>query len=164
MPRLVVTIPLLLACALGPGCDDPGPTSFGDSLTDPQLPARGADDALTWLEGGFYQAWRCEAEAHGPRPPSPHGRTRICSNEALATATGAGAFPVGAASVKEIVDGAGAIELYAVARKVTAGDGGDSWYWFEGSRGDVIANAAGDGTCTGCHAGAARDFVFTVVP
>jgi hypothetical protein len=152
-----------LSLATVVACSDPGPASFGDPTTDPQLPPRGHEDILGWLAAGHYQAWRCEAAAHGPRPPSPHGTTRICNNDALTGAAGDGPFPVGAASVKEILQG-DRIALYAVYRKVAAGAGGATWYWFEGVEGDIIANGTDDDTCTGCHRGAPRDFVFTVVP
>ncbi|MCW5801579.1 MAG: hypothetical protein KIT31_04275 [Deltaproteobacteria bacterium] len=153
-----------LLCLIAAGCSD-GPDSYGDDPADLQLPPRGTADFLAWVEEGHYLAWSCEAEAHPPRPRSGHGRNRICSNDALAAAaTGEGPYPVGAAAVKEVLDDAGGIRLYAVYRKVEAGDGGDSWYWFEGSRDRVVANGEGDGTCTGCHASAPRDFVFTVVP
>ena len=36
-------------------CD--GPTSLGDPLDDPQLPPRGSDDVMTWIEAGHYLAW-----------------------------------------------------------------------------------------------------------
>lgn len=143
-------------------CTDPGPTSFGDDLADPQVPARGTDDAPTWLAAGHYQAWHCEAAPHAGRPPSPHGKNRICSNDALSTAA-TGEFPVGAASVKEIYEGDD-IFAYAIARKLTTGAGGDGWYWYEANPDKVYANGEGAGSCTGCHARAARDFVFTVVP
>lgn len=144
-------------------CGDPGAASFGDPVDDPQVPPRGFDDILTWIEAGYYNDWSCEPEKHPPAPGSPHGSNRICSNDALvAAAAGDGEFPVGAAGIKEIFSG-DQIELYAVYRKMTQAAGGDSWYWFEGVRGDVIANDVGDGTCTGCHGGAPRDFVFTII-
>ncbi len=144
------------------GCSD-GPATYGDQLVDPEVPPRGHDDLMTWLEAGHYLAWRCEDARHPPRPGSGHGANRICSNAALSSFTDAGSFPVGAASVKEIFGSDGAIRLYAVALKVTAEAGGDSWYWFEGSRSDVIANGEGDGTCTGCHSRAPQDYLYTVV-
>lgn len=153
---------VVLCLSLTAGCMDDGSASFGDDLTDHQLPARGAKDMPLWLSAGFYRAWRCEPAPHAGRPPSPHGTTRICNNDAL-VAAGSGPFPVGTATVKEIFD-AGGISGYAVSRKLTAGTAGDAWYWYEGSGGNVYANAEGVGGCTGCHAGAARDFVFTVVP
>ena len=143
-------------------CSD-GPESYGDDVADAQVPPRGHADVLTWLEAGHYQSWSCEPEPHAARPRSPHGQNRICSNTALAGFAGDGPYPVGAAGVKEIFNSSGQIRLYAVYRKVTAEAGGDSWYWYEGKRGDVIANGEGDGTCTGCHSDAPQDFVFTVV-
>ncbi|MEJ7602627.1 MAG: hypothetical protein WKG01_32345 [Kofleriaceae bacterium] len=152
----------ILLCALA-GCADDGDASYGDELTDPQLPPRGSEDVVTWLEAGHYLAWNCEPEPHPARPPGAHGRNRICTNNALSTAPSSEAFPVGAAAVKELVNAAGGIELHAVYRKVTEGTGGDTWYWFEGAPGDVIANGEGHDKCVGCHGGAPRDFVFTVV-
>jgi hypothetical protein len=159
LARLVVACGLVASACTG----DPGPASVGDPTDDPQLPPRGTDDLTTWIAAGHYQSWACEAEAHAGRAPSPHGRNRICSNTALETATGDGAYPMGAAGVKEIYDSAGAIELYAVYRKIADGDGGATWYWFEGTRDDVVANGEGDSTCTSCHSHAPRDFVFTQV-
>ena len=159
--RFPACIGILLA--LGVGCADDGDPSYGDELGNPELPPRGSEDVLGWLEAGHYQAWRCEPEPHPARPPSAHGRNRICSNAALAGAAGTGSYPVGAAAVKEIVTGEGAIRLYAVYRKITDGAGGDSWYWYEGTHGDVIANGEGHSKCTGCHSDAPRDYVFTVV-
>ncbi len=159
-----LTILLGVAAATLAGCDDPGRASYGDSLTDPQVPPRGYEDAVTWLAAGFYDQWNCESAAHPARPGSPHGSNRICSNDALVAATGAGPYPIGAAGVKEIFDDGGSIKLFALYRKVTDGAGGDTWYWYEGKGDEVIANAEGDDTCTGCHGGAPRDHVFTVVP
>jgi hypothetical protein len=151
---------LLLVFAFG--CDD-GPTTVGDVVDDPQLPPRGSDDVMTWLEAGHYQSWACEPEAHPPRSPSAHGKNRICSNDLLAQASGTPAYPVGATSVKEIFDDSGRLSLYAVSRRVDDGSDGGSWYWFEGSRDRIVSNGEGDSTCTGCHSRAPRDFVFTVI-
>jgi hypothetical protein len=152
----------LCLCLALLGCSD-GPATYGDQLADPEVPPRGHADLMTWLEAGHYLAWRCEDAPHPARPGSGHGSNRICSNAALASASGTGLFPVGAASVKEIFASDGSIRLYAVALKVAAEPGGDSWYWFEGSRGDVIANGEGDGTCTGCHSRAPQDYLYTVI-
>jgi len=152
----VLAVSLALAA-----CDD-GPSTLHDPLDDPQLPARGHADIATWLEAGYYLGWHCEPDPHPARAGSPHGTNRICSNDALASATGDGPFPVGAAAVKEVLDGT-SIHTYAVYRKVRDGSGGSTWYWYEGLRDDVIANGEGDGACTGCHGRAPRDFVYTVV-
>lgn len=153
---------VLAALLVFAACDD-GPASYGDALDDPELPPRGHDDLVTWLEAGHYLAWSCQDAPHPASTRSGHGANRICSNRLHRVHAGGGPFTAGAASVKEVYDGAGNIRLYAVYRKVENGTGGDSWYWFEGSRSEVIANGEGDGTCTGCHAGAPKDYVFTVV-
>jgi hypothetical protein len=162
MTRSISTCLSLCVCAALLGCSD-GAETYGDDVADPEVPPRGHADVLTWLEAGHYLSWRCEDAPHPQRPGSPHGTNRICSNAALSSAPATGLFPVGAAGVKEIFGGDGAIRLYAVYRKVTAEPGGDSWYWYEGTRGDVIANGEGDGTCTGCHSRAPQDYVYTVV-
>jgi hypothetical protein len=154
---LAVICSLLLA-----GCTEDGMSSFGDNLSDPQLPPRGSADLPEWIAAGHYQAWRCEPVRHAGRSPSPHGTNRICSNDALHAATGRGDFPVGAASVKEIFDG-DRISAYAVSRRTTTSTGGESWYWYEGNQGNAAANGQNLDGCTGCHGRAERDFVFTVV-
>lgn len=142
-------------------CTDPGPASVGDALDDPQLPPRGDADLRAWLAAGYYRAWRCEPAVHAARSPSPHGANRICNNAAIEPfALG---FPAGAASVKELVEG-GTIIGHAVSRRLTDEPGGDAWYWYEAQGDHVFANGAGAGNCTGCHDGALRDYVFTVVP
>lgn len=154
-PRMRAFLFVLVACS------DPGPPSFGDPLDDPQVPPRGADDILTWIEAGHYTAWACETASHPPRPGSGHGPNRICSNDALVAASDV--FPIGAASVKEVFESDGSIAAYAVYRKMTEETGGDSWYWYEGTRDGNVANGQGDDTCTGCHGRAPRDFVYTIV-
>src|SRR5215212_8866349 len=131
---LIVIAALVLA-----GCTDTGPDSFGDDLDDPQLPARGTADAIAWLAAGHYQAWHCEATPHPGRSPSPHGKNRICNNDALHAAA-PGQFPSGSASVKEIYAG-DAIVSYALARKLTDGASGDAWYWYEGNPDKVYASS-----------------------
>src|SRR5258708_1747983 len=106
----------LLLCA---ACTDPVP----NPLDDPQLPPRGADATTTWLDAGYYTPWRCEAAGHASRPPSPHPRNRICNNDALHGST-AGAFPIGAASVKELLDDADQATGFALYRKTGDSDGG----------------------------------------
>lgn len=163
MPLAKATWLVTFCTAIVAGCAehrDGGP-SFGDSLTDPQVPARGSADLPQWLAAGYYLGWRCEPEHRSGRPPSPHGTARVCNNDALA-ATASGAFPVGAATVKEIYDG-DRITGYAVSRKVST-SGNDAWYWYERVSDNLYANDQGIAGCTGCHVQATRDFVFTLVP
>lgn len=165
MTHRALCIVTIGSCGLAlSGCaEDRGTGSYGDALADPQLPPRGADDLPRWLAAGYYQWWRCEPAAHPGRSPSPHGANRICNNDALHGASPGAAFTAGAASVKEIFDG-DRVTAYAVSRKLADGTGGDRWYWYEASGDQVYANRSGAGNCTGCHTGADRDFVFTIVP
>lgn len=154
--------------------------SAGGSSTVAQTPPMGTDAEISaWITAGHYKSWKCEPAPHAARSPSPHGFNRICNNTAL-TSTATGTYPVGAASVKELLvsDGGTEITGYAIGLKIVAGAStGASWYWYEKNEGTLIANGKGDksGTestvCTGCHTGAGsdamhsgRDFVYTQVP
>jgi len=160
---------------------------------DAQTPPQGAANVQAWLAKGDYKSWKCEAAVHASRDPSPHGFNRICSNGAIATnAAGTGAWPKGAAGVKELYASASDTTPvgYAVYLK-TADDSaaGASWYWYEQVPSDSMAPhdangivADGSGTtgpakdiCVGCHVAAGmdamhtptpggRDFVYTAVP
>ena len=94
------------------------------------------------------------------RPNGAHGRNRVCSN-ALASGHGAGDYPVGAASIKEIYSN-DKIAIYAAAVKVKAGAAANTWYWYEGS-----IEGVGNPSCAGCHAQATmyggHDFVYVQV-
>lgn len=116
-----------------------------------------------WLAKGIYKKWACEAAPHPGRSDGAHGTVRICSNPLLSSST-SGAFPVGAASVKELYQGSALIG-YAVGVKVKAGTGKGNWYWYERSGSSVFADAVDAGICEGCHSGAdntsgGRDRVF----
>ena len=141
------------------GCPGPTPETPGDANTPPT----GKADAIdSWIAKGDYKAWKCEPSAHDARSPSPHGKNRICSNP-KASAHGAGEYPVGAASVKELYDAAGTnITGYAVGLHFAAGAGGETWYWYEELGASIVANGLGStGTpknvCVGCHMGAGSD-------
>src|SRR5258708_5927503 len=101
----------LVVAALGCACGN-GSSSASDS-GDPQTPPIGRANVEGWLAMGFYQMWTCEPEPHPARPFGAHGRNRVCSNHLLSSA-GAGEFPVGAASVKEIYAGS-QLSGYAVS-------------------------------------------------
>ncbi len=167
----------LIGCGASSTDSDGGLPVAGDQQTPPQ----GTDAVMTaWLATGNYKSagWRCESGGHEARSPSPHLRNRICNNTKL-TQTATGVYPVGAASVKELLtlDGGTEIIGYAVGLKLTAGAStGAGWYWYE-KMGQLVANGTGDKPgnettlCTGCHQGAGsdaahsgRDFVYTQVP
>jgi hypothetical protein len=148
---VAVSLGWLAACA-GPRTDDP------------QIPPDDGADVMTWLARGFYKSWRCEPAGHAARAPSPHGPNRICNNDAIRDAPATGAYPVGAASAKELLDEQDAIIGYAVYRKLAEGTDGTNWYWFEIVNGSTTAEGYGAAVCVGCHSQAPRDFVFTAVP
>ncbi|MEQ1506200.1 MAG: hypothetical protein ABMB14_28465 [Myxococcota bacterium] len=153
------------------------PTASCPTAGDAQTPPQGDAAMTAWIAGGAYLAWACEADPHPPRSPSPHGPNRICSNDLMSN-HGAGEYPVGSASVKELYDNTGAnIVGYAVSLHPVAGTTGADWYWYETTdAAGLIADGLGDaGTpltvCVGCHAGAGsdadhsgHDFVYTQVP
>ena len=168
--RSMILVSILFAAGCGSAGDGGGGLVREASAASEQVPAIGAAALQAWLTGGSYKTWHCESEVHDARGDSPHGRNRICSNDALSENAG-GEYAIDAASVKEEYDSAGTqIVGFAVARKVTAGMGGDGWYWFEGSvSGSPIADGVGARGCVGCHGAAGsnetpgHDFVYTQV-
>ncbi|MBA3460027.1 MAG: hypothetical protein H0T46_08705 [Deltaproteobacteria bacterium] len=161
MPRLFAGALLFTLGCMSPGTPQDSATMEDDVGDIGELPPMGNVALTAWLAEGHYLAWACEAEAHPARPPGAHGANRICSNAAL-SASEAGTFPIGAASVKELYSG-GSLSGYAVGRKLTAGTERASWYWYEKIGTSVVADSAGAGLCAGCHEDATRDHVFTQV-
>ena len=135
-------------------------TAF-NSITQATAVASSGDEL--WVAAGTYKAWSCEAAAHEARTGSGHDKNRICTNTLQSTHTSTQPYPVGSAAVKELIDGDGNIEGYSVYLRSEAGDGGEKRFWYEIIGGDVIAIGYGHSTCTGCHGGAPRDFVFTQI-
>ena len=135
--------------------------SCGGPPPDPQLPPTSSANELTaWADAEVYKQWACESAPHDARSPSPHGRNRICSNAKL-SAHGAGEYPVGSATVKELFDGSGKLTGRAIAVKLKAG-AGEAWYWYEKLGSSVVVSGLGDSgdaktVCVGCHAGAGSD-------
>jgi hypothetical protein len=152
-----------------PGAEAGTPGTSGDEETPP------TGDAATvkaWLDTKAYAKWACEPAPHPGRAGTGHSANRICSN-GLLSRHGAGEYPVGAASVKELFDANGTLNGYALLLKTKPG-GVESFYWYENIGASVIANGQGDSgsaksVCTGCHDGAGKngqtghDGVFTQV-
>jgi len=151
----------LLLCLLAACADDP--IDYGDDVLDPQNPPRGEGDIEPWIAAGHYTTWSCEPASHEKAENSPHPRNRICSNDVLSAAVaGSGELPLGAASVKELLDESDVLIGYAVSRKID-GSGKDGWYWYEKHSKRVFADGMGAGSCPLCHE-AARDYTFVIVP
>ena len=171
----------LAACGAGParppalpgadgGDDASGPMAAdaGDSPDldfdpgTPELPPRGAAALEAWLAEGHHLGWKCELQISPPRLGGNHGRQRICSNRLLLGSV-SGFYPVGAASVKELFDLADQPNGFAVGRKIEAGEGPNTWYWYQrvGPTG-TPARADGPGIpdCAVCHGLAGRDYVY----
>ena len=156
-----------------------GAALAGGASGTAELPPMGAAAIEAWLKAGSYKSWTCESAVHAARAPSPHGFNRICSNALIAgNAEGAGAWPKGAAAVKELY--AAATDAtpvgYAVYVKTDADSAaGANWYWYERVPLDSSAphDAAGvvaDGSgatgpaqqiCVGCHNAAGADAAHT---
>lgn len=119
-----------------------------------------------WLTEGHYLDWRCEAEKHAAREPSPHGINRICQNTIASDAIpGTGNFPVGATMVKEQYGSSGDTVLaIEVSVRENETDGANGWRFWRG-QGEgfarVTQNVVNDDFCAGCHESAERDFVWT---
>src|SRR5262245_43304904 len=136
-----IAFALLLLSACSDDKSNPG---------DDQTPPTGHDAVESWLAGGTYKLWASEPAVHASRSPSPHGFNRIFSNDLLAAnAAGTGAWPKGAAAVKELYTAetdttpAG----YAVYLKLDADSAaGAHWYWYERiPDGSIAADGTGDG-------------------
>jgi hypothetical protein len=167
--RALVMVSMLIGCGVEPSdrtlVDDP---QAGDDPADAPadgavMGTRTAASTAKWLATGEYLTWQCEEATHPARPGSGHARNRICSNDLLSTTPDGAPFPVGSATVKELLDGSDHIIGYAFMEKAGASDGGRGWYWYEVVGASTYAASYGSSLCAGCHRGAAHDFVFTVV-
>jgi hypothetical protein len=131
----------------------------------------GAEALQSWLASGAYKNWHCEPATHTARSPSPHNVDRVCSNDVIASnAAGSGAWPEGAAAVKELY--ATAMDTtpggYAVYLKTQADSaGGAGWYYYGAltAGGSVVDGMGTDPTvmsqCTSCHLAAGSDAAHT---
>jgi len=175
IPRNGLAAGLCAALALATACGDDAMEEAEQAATVDQTPPQGAALIEAWLAKGDYKGWHCEPQPHAFRPPSPHGFNRICSNDLVSkNATGTGAWPRGAAAVKELYASATASAPigYAVYLK-TADDSaaGANWYWYErvpldhaaphDAKGVVADGLGNEGAaktiCVGCHVAAGSD-------
>jgi hypothetical protein len=172
----------VLACAACSSSSSMPSTSSPQDSGSPgsaQTPPMGYASIEPWLAAGSYKQWHSESAIHASRVPSPHGFDRIYSNALInSNATGSGAWPAGAAAVKELY--ASATDTapigYAVYLKTQADSaGGSNWYWYErvplnspvphdpnGVVADGLGNAGPAMTiCVGCHGAAGSDTKHT---
>ncbi|HEV3191756.1 MAG TPA: hypothetical protein VGY54_14700, partial [Polyangiaceae bacterium] len=139
----------------------------------------GASLVEAWLAAGSYKQWQSEPDIHAARSPSPHGFDRVYSNSVISmNAAGTGAWPVGAAAVKELY--AAVTDTtpvgYAVYLKTQADSAaGANWYFYErvplssgvphDANGVVADGLGATGTansiCVACHAAAGSDAAHT---
>ena len=151
------------------------------SSSSAQMPPMGRTALEAWISdsANTYKTWAAEPAIHASRDPSPHGFNRIYSNDIIASnATNQGAWPEGAAAVKELYASATATTPIGIAVYVKlAADSaaGANWYWYERVPLDseaphdangVVADGTGDSgpakaICVGCHAGAGSDAAHT---
>lgn len=167
MTRAASLTPVAMLAALAAGCfEDPHRPGDPAQLVPAAEGSAAVDD---WIRAEHYQAWACQ-EIREPAGPSVHGRVRVCAN-ALAATHGAGEFPVGAATVKELYDATDVLVGVTLAAHTRAGATSDTWFWFE-RRGDEITADGWFGArveaCVMCHEAAGRDaahpghdFVYT---
>lgn len=168
--RLLVMISAcsLLACGDDSAeADKSMPQEELDVADSGTLPTDRAPDDVTlfnaWLSEGVYLDWDCQAEPHAALPPSPHGDNRICQNALVTNAlAGSGEFPVGATLVKEVYRD-GKLDVIAVETRIAMGDPKTSWLYYEARDDEELFSGVGIDVCTGCHAGAPRDYVWSVV-
>jgi hypothetical protein len=173
---------MVLVCsamaALMPGCSSNNSSSTSTSGggapeagSNAQTPPMGASAIQSWLASGVYKSWHCETAVHTARSPSPHNVDRVCSNDAIANnANGTGAWPEGAAAVKELY--ASATDTtpggYAVYLKTQADSAnGANWYYYGAlTAGGPSIDGMGNATqimaqCTSCHLAAGSDVAHT---
>jgi hypothetical protein len=163
--RLKLILVLLAGCnGAASAPSDGSPADAAITSVDPQLPPQGHAALEAWLAAGAYKSWTCEVGISNKRLNGAHGRHRICSNRLLIESTD-GAYPVGAASVKEMYATDDRPNGYAVGIKVAPGLGEESWYWYERTGTSPTSSPVADGVgvkiCGGeCHAMAPRDHVY----
>jgi hypothetical protein len=172
---------LLAACSNGtevsPSAPRDAATSvqsapIADSVGDSETPATGSAALVAaWIARGDYRRWTCEPVGHDARFPSPHGRNRICNNRKVVE-HGAGEYPTGAASVKEVFDDLGKLTGHLISAKLGPGRA-SAWMWYMEVDNVVVLNGRGDTPapatkCVACHEGAGsdaehsgHDFVYT---
>lgn len=117
-----------------------------------------SDDLRNFVINGGSSTWVREAT---PRDSGVHGRVQAAFNNLYLTARRTNTFPmpVGAASVKEILNTDDTHAGWTMSLKTKEGDGADTWTWWEGFAPDHQASAFGIGifACERCHGSFSKD-------
>ena len=131
------------------------------------------DKLFSYLQAGSYKSLAAKESGRHPTR-GPHTKigwpVRVFLGPNLDASLKAGntSHPAGSAAVKEMYDGSGKLQGWAVMVKTTADSaGGKGWFWYEitsttdGSK--PVATGNGVPLCFGCHF-TGRDFVLTDYP
>lgn len=141
----------LAACGSDSGAD-PGASAVpvGD---DGKTIAATKDGITAYLTAGDYKTWAKEAATHGTvRAHGSQVRNYFNAKYLGARRSSAYPMPVGAMCVKELYS-SDSLYGYAVAVKSRAGEGADTWTWYETTGlPDVKYFGVANSTCEGCHA------------
>jgi hypothetical protein len=118
----------------------------------------GTSDALRdFVVRGGSKDWVREP---APHPSGAHGQVQTAFNDLylMARRTSSFPMPVGAASVKEFLNGDNTHGGWTLSLKTKEGEGADTWTWWEGFAPDHQPSEFGVGAaaCERCH-GEARD-------
>lgn len=137
-------------------------------MSNPSFDAPAEKGALfSWLQARSYEQLPNDGMIHPAN--SAHGRAiKVFFNKTLDDSIKANnpSHPVGSVAVKELyTEDMMTLRGWAVSIKTQADSaGGQGWYWYEvfstTSGASPVAAGQGVSLCTGCHSGAARDFVY----
>lgn len=154
----------LVVALLAPACSS-GPTPPGTFpvANDGGMVAASAEAIRDFVTSGGTSDWVREPAPHGSS--GPHGLVQSSFNDAYVAARRADKYPmpVGAASVKELFEDGGAHKGWAVGIKTAAGDGADTWTWWETTSpsNETVAHGSGIYSCERCHGDSSRDRSLT---
>ena len=131
------------------------------------------EDLFRYLRDGSYKSFAAQESGQHPTR-GPHTNVgwpvRVFLDPVINASLAAGnaSHPVGSSIVKEMYDGDGDLQGWAVMVKTQEdSDGGKGWFWYEvtstRSGSDPVAAGNGVQLCQGCHF-IGRDFVLTNFP
>lgn len=157
-----------MSAAMNPAFDATAETPKVDSV----VPVT-KDKLFSYLQAGSYKSFAAKESGRHPTI-GPHTKigwpVRVFLGPKIDASLKAGhaSHPVGSSIVKEMYDGSGKLQGWAVMVKTSADSaGGKGWFWYEvtsttdGSK--PVASGNGVPLCFGCHF-TGRDFVLTGYP